>query len=305
MKRSLATLLAAVMGMFATMGWAATLGGPTTGLWYNASESGRGFNIDLQGNTMIVTTFIYTSSGAPIWYLSSGTYDHDTATFHSSYDSYSDGQCFGCVHTNPVAHSGAAGPMTIVFHTNQSATLSYTGGSTNIVKFNYGFGSAVDNLYGEWALTYNISGLVGGDWVLFGYPFTGSDGTVYAAGNLDGTQDLALGTYASDLDAYVILISIGNFNDFYQISLDDRRGFGAAWVLEGDEDPTGSGSPAVAGRLLWNDELINLNSVQKSRVDDDRSRFVQRSPEAANPAFLAVTHRLRAAMAEKRAALGR
>ena len=50
-----------------------TIGGPTVGLWYNPQETGRGFNIDLQGDTMIVTTFVYQQSGDPIWYLSSGT----------------------------------------------------------------------------------------------------------------------------------------------------------------------------------------------------------------------------------------
>ena len=303
MKRNIRTFLAALLLLFPMLGWAVTFGGPSTGLWYNASESGRGFNIDLQGNTMIVTTFIYTNTGAPIWYLSSGTYNHDTATFHSSYDSYSDGQCFGCPPTRPIVHGNAAGPITIIFHTNQSATLSYAGGSTNIVKFNYGFGTAVDNLYGEWALTFNIAGLIGGDWVVLGNEFIGSDGTVYAAGNMDGAPEYpALGTYSSALNAYVILVSIGNFNDFYQIALDDRRGFGAAWILSGDEEPSGSGSPAAAGRILWEDEITHLNAATKARIVDDRSRYVQSPTGPTDPAFSEVARRLRAAMAEKRLA---
>ena len=36
---------------------ALTVGGPTQGLWWNPAESGRGYQIDLQGDTMIVTTF--------------------------------------------------------------------------------------------------------------------------------------------------------------------------------------------------------------------------------------------------------
>jgi len=58
-----------------------TIGGPATGLWAHAGDGGRGFNIDIQGSTMIVTTFIYTQNGAPIWYLSSGTYNHATGRF--------------------------------------------------------------------------------------------------------------------------------------------------------------------------------------------------------------------------------
>jgi hypothetical protein len=270
-----------------------TFGGPTVGLWYNPQESGRGFNIDLQGDTMVVTTFIYQPSGDPIWYLSSGTYDHSTGVFHSTYDSYSDGQCFG-----------AGGSITITFHDDISATLTYPGGSTNIVKFNYGFPSALDNLYGEWALSYDIAGLVGGDWIIFNAPFT-SGGVTYASGFMDlSPQDIALGTFDDSLDAFVILVSVGNFEDFYQLQMDDRRGIGAAWVLPSGQTPSGNGSAAAAGRLLYRGELVGTAEAgqAKSAARVDRSLFVQGTgSEAANPAALAAISRLRQAMAEKRA----
>ena len=59
-------------------------GGPTMGLWWNPSESGRGYEIDLQADTMIVTTYVYEQSGDPIWYLSSGTFDYSTGTLQSA-----------------------------------------------------------------------------------------------------------------------------------------------------------------------------------------------------------------------------
>jgi hypothetical protein len=282
-----------------------TIGGPTVGLWYNPQESGRGFNIDLQGDTMIVTTFIYQPSGDPIWYLSSGTYSHATGVFHSSYDSYSDGQCFGCPPGSPIAHSGAGGAMTITFHNDQAATLSYPGGSTNIVKFNYGFASALDNLYGEWALSYDIAGLVGGDWIIFDAPFTASDGTVYASGHMDlASQYLALGTFSSSLNAFVILVSIGNFEDFYQIGMDDRRGLGAAWVLSSGGTPSGNGSAASAGRLLYKSELIGAAAARqtKSTVQFDRSPFAQRDTSGVvDPETAAAIAQLRHALMEKSA----
>ena len=139
---------------------AITVGGPTMGLWYNPQESGRGYDIELQGDTMIVTTYVYESSGDPIWYLSSGPYDHATGVFQSTYDSFSNGQCFGCPYQAPDAQVGAAGPITITFFTNQSATLTYPGGSTNIVRYMYGFPTRTDTLYGEWALSYETGGVV-------------------------------------------------------------------------------------------------------------------------------------------------
>ena len=282
-----------------------TIGGPSVGLWYNPQESGRGYELDLQGDTMIVTTYVYTSSGDPIWYLSSGTYNHTTGVFQSTYDSFSDGQCFGCSPRPPNVHSGAAGPITINFHNDQSATLTYPGGSTNIVKFNYGFGTAIDNLYGEWALSFDIAGLMGGDWIIFNAPFTASDGTVYASGNMDlAPENLALGTFSTSLNAYVILVRIGNFEDFYQLGMDDRRGLGTAWVLPFGGTLTGNGSPAAAGRMLYHSELTGTAAGQsKSAGQMDRSQFtLSDSSATVNPETMAAIAKLRQALAEKRVA---
>jgi|GEM_PF-2874844 len=235
-----------------------TLGGPATGLWARAGDGGRGFNIDLQGNIMTVTTFVYTSNGAPIWYLSSGIYNHDTGRFQSSYDSYSNGQCFGCPANQPQVHSGAAGSMTIQFHNNVEATISTPAGSIQIKKFNYAFGSATDMLYGEWVANYNVAGVPGGDWLVFGEPFV-DDGILYAAGNIDGVNDgIALGRYVPELNAVLIIATrrSSNFNHWYQLSIEDRRGFGASWVLPSSQTPTGNGSPAFMARLLWDPELV-------------------------------------------------
>jgi hypothetical protein len=281
-----------------------TLGGPSVGLWYNPNESGRGFNIDLQGDTMVVTTFIYQSSGAPIWYLSSGTYDHASGIFRSTYDSYSNGQCFGCPPGPPDAQVGAAGPISITFQNAQSATLTYSGGSTHLVKYNYGFGTPVDTLYGEWALTYDIVGLVGGDWIIFSDPYVGSNGVVYAAGHMDlASQYLALGTFDTNLNAYAILISVAGFQDFFVMGLDDRRGLGQAWVLDEGETPTGNGSPAAASRLLYRSELTRtLEGTQPAR-QLDRGVFAAaaKSTAVASPDVVRVLERLRTGLAEKSA----
>jgi hypothetical protein len=282
-----------------------TIGGPTTGFWYNAQESGRGFDIDLQGDTMVVTTFAYTPSGDPIWYLSSGTYNYATGVFQSSYDSYSDGQCLGCPPQRPDLHSGAGGPITVTFHNNVTATLTYPGGSTNITKYNYGAGAGTDNLYGEWAFTYDIGGLVGGDWIIFNAPFTGSNGITYASGSMDlASQYVALGYFDTSANSFFVLVSIGNFEDFLRLGLDDHRGIGAAWVLASGEDPTGDGSPAAASRLLFRSEITAAAAnPQKSARDLDRAKFAQQGAGIINQEAAAVLNTLRQASAEKRAAL--
>ena len=280
-----------------------TIGGPATGLWAHAGDGGRGFNIDIQGSTMIVTTFVYTASGAPIWYLSSGTYNHATGRFQSSYDSYSDGQCFGCPAYQPTAHSGAAGPMSIQFHSNQTATLSTPSGPLEISKFNYGFASPRDLLYGEWVFTINVGGLVTGDWIVFDHPFTASNGTVYAAGHSDDSfNHVVLGSYSASLGQYLVVATqSGNYAHSYAFGLDDHRGLGLAWVHLLDDDLTGNGSAASASRVLYAGELTPLNANAAANPDAanaDQHALVARDKRALAPALASEVTQLQTALRE-------
>ncbi|HEV7489744.1 MAG TPA: hypothetical protein VGO25_02990 [Rhodanobacteraceae bacterium] len=234
---------------------AGTVGGPTMGLWFNPQESGRGYDIDLQGDTMIVTTYVYETSGDPIWYLSSGTYDHSTGVFQSTYDSYSGGQCFGCPYQAPAVQVGAAGPITITFHTNQAATLTYPGGSTEIVKFAYGFPTRTDVLFGEWALSYETGGVVGGDWIVFDTPYTDTSGLAYASGHeASATTTTALGLYNSSVPEAQILVTQGATQRVYEFGVfDDRRAIGQVTSTTGGV--TTGPFPATGARLLYESEV--------------------------------------------------
>lgn len=243
-----------------------TLGGPTTGLWWNPNEGGRGYNIDIQNNTMVVTTFIYQQNGAPIWYLSAGTFDQNTGVFNSSYDSYSDGQCFGCAYLSPTVHSSAGGPMTIAFHNNVTATLYYPGGSVNIVKYLYGFSSPVSVLKGEWSFSFNIGGLVNGDWIIFNQLVTDQSGNVYATGADDGPlNEQAVGTYDATTQAFFVVVTEGPFQHAYKVHLDDRRGLGNAWVVPTGTSVSGSGAAAYVARILFEDQVSPLGAGQAQK----------------------------------------
>lgn len=300
MKRMVGLFVAAVLAAVAPA-TAATFGGPATGLWARPGDGGRGFNIDIQGDTMIVTTFIYEDNGDSIWYLSSGTYNHRTARFQSSYDSYSDGQCFGCPPYAPNVHSGAAGPMSIQFHDNQHATLSTPGGPIEIEKFNYGFPSLTSALYGEWIFSFNVAGLVGGDWLVFAEPFTGDDGTVYAAGYSDDAFNrVALGAFIPEVGGYIIVAQqAGEYLHSYALGMDDHRGVGSAWVHRASDSISGDGSPAFTGRALYRNELVSAtaNTRAKSSTSSlDQRQFVVSDGSVADPAVNQRIEQMRAAL---------
>jgi len=262
MEHVIRTILAALLALvsipsaFALGG--PTLGGPALGLWAHPGDGGRGFNIDLQGDLMIVTTFIYTQTGAPIWYLSSGIYNHDTGRFSSSYDSYSNGQCFGCPPNQPVVTSGAAGNMSIQFHNNREATITTPAGSLSIRKFDYGFGSLRDMMQGEWSYSINLDGAVLGDWLVFTGEYVGSDGTVYASGYVDGSETSpALATVIESSGTMLIVAESpdGQYYHWYEMAMDAQRAFGEGWVTRASATPSGDGLPAVGSRLLYHAEL--------------------------------------------------
>ena len=246
-------LLLALAPLYAS---ALSVGGPTMGLWYNPQESGRGYDIDLQGDTMVVTTYIYEPSGDPIWYLSSGTYDHNTGVFLSSLDSYSGGQCFGCEYHAPTLASGAGGPIMIVFHTNQTATLTWAGGSIDIIKFQYGFPSKTDMLYGEWALSYENAGTIGGDWIVFDTPFTDEDGNKFVSGHAAGAPTTtALAYYDPVFREAQISVTQGNVVRLYRFGVfDDRRGIGRVMITTEGQTEVPEYT-ATGARLLYKGEL--------------------------------------------------
>jgi hypothetical protein len=234
---------------------AATVGGPSMGLWWNPGESGRGYDIDLQGDTMAVTTYVYEQSGDPIWYLSSGTYNHDTGVFQSAYDSFANGQCFGCPY-HAADHTGDAGPITITFHTNQTATLTYPGGSTEIIKSIYGFPTRTDILYGEWALSYETGGVVTGDWIVFDSTHTDTaSGTVFASGHAAGNPTTtALGLFDPNFHEAQIEVTQGTTKRLYRFGVfDDRRGIGVATTTTGTT--TSPQYTATGARLLYKSEI--------------------------------------------------
>jgi hypothetical protein len=274
---------------------ALTVGGPTMGLWWNPNESGRGYEIDLQGDTMIVTTYVYEQSGDPIWYLSSGTYDHTTATFQSAYDIFANGQCFGCPYVAP-DHTGDAGPITITFHTNQTATLTYPGGSTEISKFQYGFPNRTEVLYGEWALSYETGGNVGGDWIVFDTPYTDpGSGTQFVSGHAAGNATTtALGLYDPTYLEAQIVVTAGMTQRYYRFGVfDDRRVLGTMTSMTGTT--TVGPYTATGARLLYKSELANhvigqsvVGPVQTMPVPDPADTAVvmakvQRAVETLEP----------------------
>jgi lysyl endopeptidase len=104
-----------------------------TDLWWNASESGWGLNINHQGNTLFGTLFTYDASHAPMWLVMSngakqadGSYQGDLFRVQ--------GTPFNAPAWAPPSATTAVGTMRLVFTSNNTATLTYSVDGTTVTK---------------------------------------------------------------------------------------------------------------------------------------------------------------------------
>jgi len=153
---------------------------PETGLWWNPAESGRGINIEVQDNTLLITTYVYRPDGTATWFISSGplnyTYNSagvlQTVTYNGRLDAAINGQCIGCAYRAPTTLAAAGGPVSINFRTEMQANLTWGGVTTPIERFSPVLGDATTRMLGEWQLVLDFSDRGNTtEWPYRDYPF--------------------------------------------------------------------------------------------------------------------------------------
>ena len=101
--RFLATLLiGGLAGLGAT---SAAAYEPESGLWWNPSESGTGYTLEIQDNLMALTVYGGAQNGAAKWYSAVGflTYSNDSVRFEATLESYYGVQPMGQPPVPPAA----------------------------------------------------------------------------------------------------------------------------------------------------------------------------------------------------------
>jgi hypothetical protein len=148
------TLVAIVSLLFASLSFAAA---PQSGLWWSPSESGRGYALDAQGNTLVVTTFAYGPDGRMQWYYSDGPLLAGGASWTGTLLRLDNGQPLAGNYV-PATIVGNAGTITINFSTRTTGTLTLPGGrQVAIQRQNFGVGTAPSSLLGIWIYTHCTS----------------------------------------------------------------------------------------------------------------------------------------------------
>ena len=124
---------------------------PDNGWYWNPSESGRGFNIEIQNNVLFMSGFIYNAQSNPIWIVTGGPMSSDH-TYTGNVIQTSGGQCLGCPYQPPTATN--FGTASIDFTGPSTATITINGTviQTERQQFGLDFTNSATPLLGEWAI---------------------------------------------------------------------------------------------------------------------------------------------------------
>jgi lysyl endopeptidase len=110
---------------------------PETGWWWNPEEAGRGFALDLQGDNLIFSGYMYDEQGNPIWYWSSGLLDANNL-FQGSWSLYAGGQTLTGPYQAPTVIDDNVGAVYLQFLSETSAQLTLPNGRTiELIRYRF------------------------------------------------------------------------------------------------------------------------------------------------------------------------
>jgi hypothetical protein len=111
---------------------------PQTGFWWNPTESGRGFTIEVQNGVMWFAGYMYDAQGNPVWYLANSNITSPTL-FQGEWTQYANGQALGGPYKGPIVSNSMVGAATIQFTDSANAVLTLPDGrQIPFVRFAFG-----------------------------------------------------------------------------------------------------------------------------------------------------------------------
>ena len=197
---------------------------PDSGWYFNSNESGRGFNIEIQGDTLFMAGFMYDTSGNPIWIISGGPMTTESTYSGAAYQTANGQPLGGAYHAATAVPFGMA---SVNFTTTTMATITVNGYSFSVERetFGFDFTSTTQPLLGEFVFVTGDTSLP----VYFGerISFTSTqtvNGTTAAVGNRtgeSGANNAAVGFYSPADGVWgVLLDSSPSYYEFFTFTFE-------------------------------------------------------------------------------------
>ena len=262
--------------LFATNSWAVI---PENGWWWNASESGRGFNLEIQNNLLFFASFAYDSNGNPAWYTAGGAMTSDR-DWSAPLVVTARGQCFGCGYVAP--QTSVVGTVTLHFTSSQTAILTINGYSISVSRFDFWANSlAPEAMLGEWSAVIGAaSDIFDGERIDYTQRLTDSSGP-YLGGSRLGTSpstNPAIVEYNASLGAWVALLdsSTSYYRGFRFNTTGFNRVEGSFWIYLKTSTPSGNGTFYQAFRTASYALLTTGNGPGSTKREPLASTFDDR-----------------------------
>lgn len=104
-----------------------------SGVWWNESQSGRGFVIEVQGNQAFIGSFMYIDTGKAVWYSSSGTLQGSNA-FSAPMQQFGGGQSLTGSYRAPSVANANIGTLSFVATSSTTGNLTLPNGTVVPIK---------------------------------------------------------------------------------------------------------------------------------------------------------------------------
>jgi hypothetical protein len=147
---------------------------PQPGIWAIAEENngspGRGFQIDVQNDVLVLNFYGYTPSGSARWWLAAGTFRPGFNSLTMDLGAYEGGMTFGDPRKN-AAYLGSEGTVRVSFSSPVSGEICLPGEACkSIIPLNFGWGNDARELIGTWHVVGRDAG-PGGPLVAYEFNF--------------------------------------------------------------------------------------------------------------------------------------
>jgi hypothetical protein len=110
---------------------------PENGWWWNPQESGRGYFLEWQGNTLFMAAYMYDAQGNPLWYLSS-TPSTSLRSYSNTWWQYANGQTMSGAYRPASQINNNVAPVTIQFQGAETGIMTLPGNRTiNIQRYRF------------------------------------------------------------------------------------------------------------------------------------------------------------------------
>lgn len=267
---------------------------PESGWWWNAAESGKGYAIEVQDDSLFFATFAYYSDGTPVWYVSSGRMSSDTA-YSGRLLRFAGGWCFGCARTTPTGTDVGAIQINFSGSTDRVGQVTLFNATIPITRFD--FTPQLDNsqtpqaCYGEWSFVIGGRFEIAVDaerlefWEFINAG--GGSSVPFLGGNRSGSQTQwgAVCSYFPNVDKWSILMSSStNFDRYFEFTRTGINRFeGVTWLVQKGTSPSGLGMDFIATRTASKQFALTNSGPgtgngprtrkSTSKLDIDRANF--------------------------------